>query len=670
MAKTELAEHAYPLLAINPPGTDNTCREPQPDGSTESGGSTTVVSNWGTGWKTTSVMILFYVLAMATAGLHLGMFLTLDGRQTNDKRVPRQTYVAAMSTLLVNVFGTSLGISLGVAFTQYLWHLFRTRPMTVGIIEDLLGMRKDPLLLLTCATWAAAPIACASALAILLLTVAKVFPPGALTVVTKDLVTTRDTVVPIFTANYTGNGTLTDLDAHSLCENSARNSQWTCITLHPAARRISHATLSTGDVLSSSSPCGPNCTYSVAFEGPHFQCTKKAIIEIGNRIETNEKTEDGALKYYSAGFQEGFVKEPTITKWPDPKPEDILYPNFVINVSSPFGYLTDAPYGWIVNTTRLECQPGIVTYELHVSFENGVRNLSLSRRGDVRSLSELFLPSVSPPASDTEDSYRWNTKEYNNLKAVNVYAIITAMVQPLTGVLPMWAATPSKAIETITLSNGTTVTYNPDGERYFHFAGTTSLEAKNGTIVTSTYLNTNRDNMSVKAEPEIEVSADLLNEALANVTMSIFSTLSLWNTTVKATRATSRNFYSFSNPIYLFVPYGVSLIVALPFLVLGIVALCQNGVPAMEGGWLQILMTTTASQKLNKAAAGGCLGGEDNIPKALKKMRVRFGELVKSEENGSERESGAEPRVHRAGFGLADEIIPLKKRGRYGVVPE
>lgn len=192
------------------------------------------------------------------------------------------------------------------------------------------------------------------------------------------------------------------------------------------------------------------------------------------------------------------------------------------------------------------------------------------------------------------------------------------------------------------------------------------LEAINGTIIAMTYLNKNRNNPDLSAVPEIEASADLLNDALANVTGSILFTLPLWNTTVEATRTTSRNFYSFSKPIYLFIPYGTSLAIALPFLVLGIVALHQNGVPAIDGGWLQILMTRTTSQQLHKTASGGCLGGEDNIPKDLGNTRVLFGELVKADEDTSEQESGGQVQIRRAGFGLADEIIPLKRRAVYG----
>ena len=77
----------------------------------------------------------------------------------------------------------------------------------------------------------------------------------------------------------------------------------------------------------------------------------------------------------------------------------------------------------------------------------------------------------------------------------------------------------------------------------------------------------------------------------------------------------------------------------------------------MEGSFLQAVMTTTASQRLNEAAAAGCLGGEGNIPGHLKERRVLFGELVGYGQG--------EP-VRRAGFGFEDEVMPLRKGARYG----
>jgi hypothetical protein len=99
------------------------------------------------------------------------------------------------------------------------------------------------------------------------------------------------------------------------------------------------------------------------------------------------------------------------------------------------------------------------------------------------------------------------------------------------------------------------------------------------------------------------------------------------------------------------------LLLVLPFIVLGLYSLYANGVSATDGGFLQLLTTTRGSKVIYKAARGGCLGGDENIPEELKKIRVRFGELIN--EN-----SGSESRI--AGFGTEGEVVTLRKGGMYG----
>ena len=66
----------------------------------------------------------------------------------------------------------------------------------------------------------------------------------------------------------------------------------------------------------------------------------------------------------------------------------------------------------------------------------------------------------------------------------------------------------------------------------------------------------------------------------------------------------------------------------MPFLYMGLASLRRNSVSAIDGGFLQILMTTMGSKDLEKAAAARYLIGNKNVPEGLKKMRIRFGELV------------------------------------------
>lgn len=138
------------------------------------------------------------------------MFLTLDGKETDADGSLKQSHVAALSTLFVTLFGLTLAISLSVAFTQYLWHLLRTKPMTVSTIETLFTMRANPLLLFRWSGWAAAPLACTMATVAFLLAVVKIFPPGALTVEPRLVESIRDADMPTLKTDNLGDGSEVD----------------------------------------------------------------------------------------------------------------------------------------------------------------------------------------------------------------------------------------------------------------------------------------------------------------------------------------------------------------------------------------------------------------------------------------------------------------------------
>jgi hypothetical protein len=154
------------------------------------------------------------------------------------------------------------------------------------------------------------------------------------------------------------------------------------------------------------------------------------------------------------------------------------------------------------------------------------------------------------------------------------------------------------------------------------------------------------------------VTQELLNQALLNITLSTITDFRLWQqggTPVKQWKTI--NVYSFSKPLNLLIPYFVSLVVALPMLAIGAFALHQNGVSAVDGGFIQMVTTSTGSATLEKLAAGGCLGGDENAPKELNELKIRFGELVGD---------GRGRLVRRAGFGTEEETVPLTKGAVYG----
>lgn len=95
---------------------------------------------------------------------------------------------------------------------------------------------------------------------------------------------------------------------------------------------------------------------------------------------------------------------------------------------------------------------------------------------------------------------------------------------------------------------------------------------------------------------------------------------------------------------------------------IGWLSLKKNGVPATDNGFLQVLMTTRGRPVLDQIAAGGYLGGDDNIPPQLEQLEVRFGELINPDDPLRTKE------VSLAGFGCKDEVVPLERGKKYATM--
>jgi hypothetical protein len=115
---------------------------------------------------------------------------------------------------------------------------------------------------------------------------------------------------------------------------------------------------------------------------------------------------------------------------------------------------------------------------------------------------------------------------------------------------------------------------------------------------------------------------------LVNLTIAAIS-LNLWHDVVGGNVTRLYNVYRFEHRLNFFLPYGLCMLLTVPILTLGLFALRHNGVSAIDGGFLQVLMTAaTGDTAIERAARPGCFGGKENIPEELEKLKVRFGELT------------------------------------------
>ena len=196
--------------------------------------------------------------------------------------------------------------------------------------------------------------------------------------------------------------------------------------------------------------------------------------------------------------------------------------------------------------------------------------------------------------------------------------------------------------------------------------------------------------------------ADMANELLINTTISVMALNTRFGI-VNGTETRASNVYRFENKLAFFLPYGLSIGLGIPIIALGLLSfyIHNQGVSAINGGFLQLLMTTTGRTGLEDMVIkrSATMGGYENMSDELKAVEVRFGELIEvgaDEQDGihassnpsSEQVSNAEVTRHdedsqdngavaasvvatlennepgsgRFGFGLPHEVRPLRRR--------
>jgi hypothetical protein len=197
----------------------------------------------------------------------------------------------------------------------------------------------------------------------------------------------------------------------------------------------------------------------------------------------------------------------------------------------------------------------------------------------------------------------------------------------------------------------------------------------------------------------------LANEVLLNTTISMLS-LNRRFGIVNGTTSRTVNIYQFRGKLAFFLPYGICLGFGIPIIASGLIALFvrNQGVSAITGGFVQLLMTTTGRTSLEAivAKSTGMMGGYESVSEELKELKIRFGELIEDDHEGdggtarsgmmrcsspygnhssdsgsaqditvrqndsSERSSSVEipgsAQTRRFGFGLAKEVRPLSMR--------
>jgi hypothetical protein len=112
--------------------------------------------------------------------------------------------------------------------------------------------------------------------------------------------------------------------------------------------------------------------------------------------------------------------------------------------------------------------------------------------------------------------------------------------------------------------------------------------------------------------------------------------------------------YSFANPLNLILLYSICLAAATTFAAIAIWSLSRNGIPAADGGFLQIMAATKGNTAMERLVLQEKLTAVENMSVELKALKVWYGELVGEDVLGVEE--------RRVGFETVEETVSLKKR--------
>ncbi|GAB1201318.1 hypothetical protein APSETT444_010709 [Aspergillus pseudonomiae] len=342
------------------------------------------------------------------------------------------------------------------------------------------------------------------------------------------------------------------------------------IDIKPVIYQLATDTIVNGEPKTMTSPCGLNCSYEISFDGPYLSCNSTDV----DKVSPQYNVSGVWLSALESNWTDALGADPRVIPLRSFQMKNAEVYDWVRNDSADtvrFNYVSHV----------LTCSPRRAKYHVVQRFLNGEQSSTVTM-GDVYDMvpmDEKFYFSKNNMTESVVETIRDR----------NIMALIMAMTKVVKDNI---------LVQSTRLFNGFS-------------------DAWEGTLTTWYSLFT--------------VNEEILNSMLANVTLSAINHFQLWPTSANVTRQDLRTQYVWSRPLNLLLPYFLSLGVALPLAVLGYWSLHQNGVPATDNGFLQVVMTTRGNDKLDQLAMGGCLGGNHNESDELKNLEVQFGELVQSD---------------------------------------
>ncbi|KAI5782050.1 hypothetical protein DFH27DRAFT_579557 [Peziza echinospora] len=611
-------------------------------------------SQWGIGGWTPSILVALYILALGIAITHYIFYNYLDGRLVDGPDANLlQSHVSIISTAFVFLFRACLSASLATAFTQHIWRVFRRKSLDIQTIDRIYNVLMSPFNLFSAHLVKYAIWELLFAFLCFSLPLATVFPPGALKVITINTVAAKFIEVPTFDPSFKtpledhlGDGRMNRMHMVKQAVYSVTEDGEFYRPLPVIIRPVKQSLLGGGYLtLPPPTGCGQNCTYTITFPGPSFNCSERENKTFATKNAPWYKATDSykvASLYGEIGGNQ-FIRTYDVPKM-----------NFLVT-------WRNSPKQSNATYRTASCDLHHTIYKVNVTYNQGVQvmDVDLEKNGliDGRALT------YNKPFS---------VKAFTNKEVVLGKGMLGQTNQTLSTIFmdsQLRAIRDSvvMAIEGSILENDPLISTD-----------TLILETK------WQYDNRKDFDISLGANysytSPLAISAEGLESLLINATLSTIVSGG-WTTSANATIHSTETVYSFSRPRLLIAPYAVALGIGLLLILIGGRALILNGVSAESGGFLQAISTTSGSKTVAAATMNACLGGMKNFRNGnVKNVVLKYGGLRSQEVFGNDRSnetSGVDPSqgdeenktfltLRRAGFGRPEEVVPLRKGDAYG----
>lgn len=636
-------------------------------------------------WKSVGMIIGFLFVALFSALGHYLLFRNLDGTIT-DISYLTQSQVSAFSIHLTTIFKAALTACIGTCFAQHLWFILSGNATPLSTIEKLFVFRTSISALGHLRSIWRAPLLFLMALLVWCLGLATVFPPGALIVALE---------AHTFTENY--NMTVMnppvpqDLDLAGIFLFPSLSEGRFVSTAYPhndsdesgsyadlrdsfvrgqrkeVLVNVAQSVITNNQVFGLLVQPGENSTFRLHFRGPQLRCTVfqnhgPSPLEYSRHNHTMFAGEMTAKLVFVSEYN-SFSLFYSVTQ------------HQIANVTVRRSSHNVTSYEAFVETKRQSCEAVSVLYAVDVTFPRGIQTIQhiLSDEKPLPKEEDIFddlgnLPLATGDSGSPQmglilspESLAPQDLRQRLLAALpisNEWALLDALGSVLTGTFYEYSPTPdlNSCEKWDSPNNDTEIHECSDWQhRPIYYDAEISSTPLKGTVFHTARFQDNSQHSYYDPRTDLDITEDLLNDVLTNITLSTIS-LGTWWEMVPVTTTRYRRTYSFANPFNLILPYSICLTAATFFVAIAIWSMWQNGIPAADGGFLQIMIATRGDTAMEKLALREQLIGIDNISEELKSLKVRYGELVTEEAPGIE--------GRRLGFGTAEETLSLRKRRR------